>query len=330
VVRLVADACRAEGLKLALYYSVWDRHEPTYGRSPEGYTSFMKGQLRELLTNYGDIIELWFDGSWDQWSVANLDLGELYAYVHSLQPECLVYEHGNLWPYDTQTAGEFALPPERNTNLVERDGQGYFLPTEVCWTLRDNVWFYHTDVPATAVRSADEAYGIWEITIARRGVLAMDVGPDRRGLIPPEEVAVLQQVGEMIRNPVPNLAEGATVTASSQWSDEYAAAMACDGDLNTRWGGKPGSAGGEWLELDLGRPREFSRIGLYEYAQRVQAYRLEYLDGAEWKTLAEGTTIGLRHVDRFDPVTAQKLRLSIREATDVPSIYEIKVEMAGR
>lgn len=90
VVAEVAKACRKYGLEFGIYYSLWDRHQPSY-KNPEKtlYVDYMVNQLTELLTNYGDVCELWFDGGWDR-KVAEWDLDRLYKHVKKLQPTCAV------------------------------------------------------------------------------------------------------------------------------------------------------------------------------------------------------------------------------------------------
>lgn len=90
VVKAVSDACRKYGLDFAVYYSLWDRHEPSYRLEDKSkYIDFMCNQLTELLTNYGDVCELWFDGGWDR-KVADWDLDRVYRHVKSIQPKCAV------------------------------------------------------------------------------------------------------------------------------------------------------------------------------------------------------------------------------------------------
>jgi hypothetical protein len=122
--------------------------------------------------------------------------------------------------------------------------------------------------------------------------------------------------------PFGSLTVGKKAAASSIWSDGYTASMAFDGDESTRWGGAPNTTSG-WLEVDLGEPRTFNRVLILENPwNRVRKFQLQYRDGETWRTFHEGTTLGEFHL-RFDPITAQYVRLNVLEATDVPTIWEV-------
>ena len=117
-------------------------------------------------------------------------------------------------------------------------------------------------------------------------------------------------------------------SASGIWNEDYAAAMAFDGDKSTRWGGTPGSRSG-WLAVDLGEPTAFDRVAIFEAPwNRVQKFQLQYRDGEEWRTFHEGTKLGDFRL-RFKPVTAQHVRLNVLEATDVPTIWEVQFFAPG-
>jgi alpha-L-fucosidase len=121
-----------------------------------------------------------------------------------------------------------------------------------------------------------------------------------------------------------SIAQGKAVSASAEWSADYSAAKAFDGDDGTRWGAAPGSKSG-WLEADFGKPLTFDRICILENPwDRVRKFQLQYLDGETWRTFHEGTTLGEFRL-KLEPITAQQLRLNILEATDVPTIWEVQV-----
>ena len=129
-----------------------------------------------------------------------------------------------------------------------------------------------------------------------------------------------------------NLALGKKARASSQWSEQYAAAYAFDGDGNTRWNSALGKTAGEWLEVDFGRPERFSLVSVRQFDTRIARYRLQVPDGGGWRDMAAGDARGrLNWVSRFAPVEAGKLRLLVESTrgnhpeNDTPSIYEIQV-----
>ncbi|PJB65921.1 MAG: hypothetical protein CO096_17775 [Armatimonadetes bacterium CG_4_9_14_3_um_filter_66_14] len=121
-----------------------------------------------------------------------------------------------------------------------------------------------------------------------------------------------------------SIAQGKQAAASAEWSADYSAAKAFDGDEETRWGASPGSTSG-WLEVDLGKPMAFDRVVILEAPwNRVQKFQLQYREGDTWKTFHEGTTLGEFRL-KFAPVTAQHFRLNVLEANEVPTIWEVQL-----
>jgi alpha-L-fucosidase len=123
-----------------------------------------------------------------------------------------------------------------------------------------------------------------------------------------------------------SLAVGKTVTSSGDWPDpQHAARMAFDDDPNTRWGGAQDSMDG-WLEVDLGKPMTIGRLYVNEATwDRVQHHELQILEGDSWRTIHTGTTFGEEYHVEFEPVTARRVRLNILEATNVPTIWEVRL-----
>jgi hypothetical protein len=129
-----------------------------------------------------------------------------------------------------------------------------------------------------------------------------------------------------------NLARGKKARASSQWSDQYAAARAFDGDDNTRWNAAAGKTGGEWLEVDFGRRVRFNLVSVRQFDTRIAQYRMQVADGGPWRDVASGDAKGqLSWVNGFATVEADRLRLLVvstrgnNPQNDTPSIYEIQV-----
>ena len=122
-----------------------------------------------------------------------------------------------------------------------------------------------------------------------------------------------------------SLAFGCKATASGVWPDpKLDAALAFDGDPETRWGGMPNSRGG-WLAVDLAEPKTFGRVWISEAYNRIQKFELQAEEKGEWRTFCSGTTIGQDFNAQFDPVTAQHVRLNILLSSDVPTIWEVQL-----
>lgn len=123
----------------------------------------------------------------------------------------------------------------------------------------------------------------------------------------------------------PNLAEGRPATSSSDWSADYRAANATDGDDNTRWNSREGTGAGEWLAVDLGQPFAFNQVVCSQFENRIQKYKIQYWDGQAWRDAFTGGPMSKRQLDSFPEVMAQRVRLLIVDSTATPSIYELEV-----
>ena len=220
VVRELADACREEGLKLGFYYSLMDWHRPDYptGREKKArasvtkgqedynsYLEFMKSQLTELLTNYGDVLCVWFDGEWDHdpndvnskgLTVPTLDwrFDELYALVHRLQPKCLILNNHHHAMRDGEDIQGFErdAPGENKAGLspgqkVERE-----FPLETCDTMTKGAWGYQVGV--TDYKSPAEIRALLESTNGKGANLLLNVGPQPDGSLPARAVEVLSEL----------------------------------------------------------------------------------------------------------------------------------------
>lgn len=207
VVGELAEACREEGLKLFLYYSHIDWHRPDYypwgrtgrqtGRVPEGtwedYLAFMDAQLTELLTNYGEIGGIWFDGWWDK-PDADWQLERQYALVHRLQPGCLVGNNHHRAPFEGEDFQMFERDlPGENTAGYSGGVEVSRLPLESCETM-GSTWGYSIN-DRTRKSSARLIQTL--VRAAGRGAnLLLNVGPRPSGAIPEWEVDTLRRMGE--------------------------------------------------------------------------------------------------------------------------------------
>ena len=213
----ICAAFRARGLQVGIYYSLWDRYEPCY-EDDEAYAQFMMDQLTELLTGYGPVVELWFDGGWDKgnydWHDARRwHWEELYAHIKSLQPECLVINNPgtthrgeiHLYPVDLLCVervhlriGSYLMEPDTRPVRVVSKGDEHpavYLPCETCDTIRQD-WFYHAE--DTALHSPETIVSWINLSQLRGGNLLLSAPPDDRGLLLEEDCEVLRRVGELL------------------------------------------------------------------------------------------------------------------------------------
>ena len=221
VVKLIADECHKQGIQLFLYYSLldWSREDYPHetgrtgqhsGRKGKGdyahYLQFMKNQLTELLTNYGKIAGIWFDGHWDQTapegnadrsSRINWHYDEIYGLIHKLQPQCLIGNNHHLTPFDGEDFQMFErdLPGQNNSGLSFQKPSEQ-LPLETCETMNNSWGFNITD---TSYKSVKQLIHYLVNAAGRNANFLLNVGPMPNGKIQPEFIDTLKQIGKWMR-----------------------------------------------------------------------------------------------------------------------------------
>ncbi len=360
VVQLVSDACARHGIRFAIYYSLWDRHESSYS-NPAAYVIYMKRQLTELMSRYGPVAEIWLDGGWERPS-ADWNIPELYHVVKTLQPECQFTVNWTIglpsnadasnvqptqqetgypiryFPSDFRTADPY-MPKFPDPKVFTHKGNNYYFPLEATVTTNvDNHWFFNTGSAGT--KSLSFLENTFNTATAQNNLLVLNAAPNRDGVIPPESVTVLTQLAHRLGleadrpHPV-NLTNAATITAKSTWADAgYEPAKACDEDPNTRWSAAAGDLA-PWLQIDFGASTRFDRVIVNEYGEsgiyRCSSFNLQAWNGSSWEIIHTGSTLGesLR-IDLPAPVTSEKLRLQILSSTSPVSIWMLKVQDSAR
>jgi len=340
VVRQLADACAAAGLKMGLYLSPWDRHEPTYGNSP-AYNLFYLAQLRELLTNYGPLAEVWFDGACGEGPNGKKQVYDFQAYwalVRQLQPQAVIFsdegpdvrwignEHGfageTCWSLLDRTKVTVGHSDTKYLNAGDINGPDW-VPGECDVSIRKG-WFWH---PEQQPKSVPELVDIYFKSVGRNGVLLLNVPPDTTGRLAAADVAQLKAFKAAIDHIFEtDLAKGKTVhtDAVRGKAAEFVPQNMLDHNPGTYWA-PDDTALQAAIEIELGQPTTFNVARLQEpitFGQRIQAYRLEYWADQQWHPIVSGTTIGYKKLDRFTAVTARRVRLVIEKARACPLINE--------
>ncbi|MEH6422284.1 alpha-L-fucosidase, partial [Pseudomonas sp. CGJS7] len=331
VVREFVDACRAEGWGVGFYLSPWDRHEPRYG-SGKAYDDFYIAQLTELLTNYGPVIEVWFDGANGEGPNGKrqaYDWPRIHRTVRELQPEAVIFSDagpdvrwiGNERGVAGSTCWAMVDParvpypgydrPWVGEALQQGDPHGsVWRPGETDVSIRPG-WFWHAAEDAK-VRSADNLIDLYCSSVGRNSKLLLNVPPTRAGRFHDTDVARLAEFGRKRAALFAggNRLAGARVRASDGQTPE----RALDGDADSFWRAEAGEA---WLEFELEQEIEFDLLCLQEAiadGQHVANHRFEIWRDGAWRTVAWGTTIGCKRLERFEPVRARRLRLVIEHA----------------
>ncbi len=221
IVKLISDECHKQGIKLFLYYSLLDWRRADYphesGRTGQGtgrkgngnyasYLQFMKNQLTELLTNYGEITGIWFDGHWDQTnpegetdrsSRIDWHYTEIYGLIHQLQPQCLVGNNHHLTPFPGEDFQMFErdLPGENKSGLSFQE-TSQKMPLETCETMNNSWGFNITD---TSYKSVNQLVHYLINASGRNANFLLNVGPMPNGVIQPEFVDTLHEIGKWLQ-----------------------------------------------------------------------------------------------------------------------------------
>jgi alpha-L-fucosidase len=185
-------------------------------------------------------------------------------------------------------------------------------------------WFWHQDQDAK-VRSVDNLVDLYFQSVGRNSLLLLNLPPNTEGLVSEPDVRAMAGFRERLAAIFKtDLAAGKPATASNTRDGDaaFGPQAAVDGKPETYWATDNDARSG-WLEIDLGKPTALTIARLEEpitLGQRIAAYRIEYLDGNEWKTIVRGTTIGRKKLDRFAPVTARRVRLVIDKSLECPLV----------
>jgi alpha-L-fucosidase len=329
VVRELTDACKQEGLRAGLYLSPWDRNAPVYGDSPR-YNDFYCDQLTELLTRYGPIAEVWFDGANGEGPNGRrqvYDWPRVFSLVRRLQPQAVMFsdagpdvrwcgnESGSAGDPNWATMDPAAVPypgaPGDAVIAALQHGDPHgsvWRPAEVDVSIRPG-WFYH---PAEdeRVKTVDALTDIWFASVGRNAKLLLNVPPTRDGLLHATDVARLAALRAHLTGVL---------------GEDFAAGR------RVQWRGRgPAATAGE---VDLGRTVTAAVIRLEEditQGQRVARYAVYGSVDGPWQELSRGTTIGHRKVDRFSPAPVRRLRVIVEEAIEpLPSRVRIGVYGLG-
>ena len=350
VVRELADACREEGLKFAVYLSPWDRNHAEYGRP--AYVTYFRNQLRELLTNYGDIFEVWFDGAngGDGWygganetrkidRTTYYEWPETYKMIRELQPNCLIWNDGSDRGDLRWVGTEAGNVGETNWSLLNKEGEvtwpmlhfgledgDSWVPGETNTSIRPG-WFYHTTEDAH-VKSLSKLMDTYYKSVGRNSTLLLNFPIMPNGRIHPTDslrgIAFKKMIDEVFENDLTKTALISPLNIPKRTGDDVA-------DLDKAW------SGGRLI--DFLKPTTFNRFVVEEdirYGQRVKKFSLEAEIDGQWIPLKDMlvengdglTTIGHRRIICFPTVTATRLRFIVLDKKCDPIIKRTAVYLA--
>ena len=320
VVRELRKACDKYDMKFGVYLSPWDRNAECYGDSPR-YNDFFIRQLTELLTNYGEVHEVWFDGANGEGPNGRkqvYDWEAFYKTIQRLQPKAVMAIMGDdvrwvgnekglgretEWSATVLTPGIYTRSEENNTRLgvfskakdlgsrsmLAEATELFWYPSEVDVSIRPG-WFYHAEED-TKVKSLKHLSDIYFQSVGYNSVLLLNIPPDRRGLIHEADVKRLKDFAAYRKRV---FADNRVVKGRKEWNavsgSEKIYSLKSESEINV-----------VMLQEDIAK------------GQRVESFAIEVLTEQGWQEVGQGTTVGYKRLLRFPAVKASQLKVKINE-----------------
>lgn len=330
VVRELRDACKKYGIKFGVYLSPWDRNASCYGDSP-AYNQFFIEQLTELLTNYGEVHEVWFDGANGEGPNGKkqiYDWDAILKTIRRLQPKAVTAIMGDdvrwvgnekgigretEWSATVLTPGIYPRSGEQNKELgifgkakdlggrdiVARATELFWYPSEVDVSIRPG-WFYHADQDKQ-VKSLSHLTDIYFKSVGYNSVLLLNIPPDLRGLINENDVQRLKEFSGYLKN-------------------TFARNYVLKG--NEAWHGTSGTV----RQYDIQKDALVNAFMIQEdisKGQRIESFLVEAYKDGSWIHMAEGTTVGYKRLVRFSDTRPERIRVTIRSARGVADVAAV-------
>ena len=358
IVKEFTEACAKYGIKAGLYLSPWDRNHAGYGTT--AYLTYYKNQLRELLTNYGKISEVWFDGAngGDGYyggakETRTIDKKSYYPWkdireiVYQLQPEASIFSDAGPdihWIGNERgIAGETCWSMLDRTKVAVGDADSDYLNTGdyygSSWVVGQcdvsirRGWFFHT-TDDESVKTPSQLVDLYYRSVGRNAVFLLNLPPNRDGLFAEKDVASLKKFKEILdKTFLENRVTNAKVTASSQFSKEakFSPDHLTDNDTNSYWAAAAGKRQAS-LEMSIDSTKKFDRILLQEpvrFGQRIASFDIQLLRPGRWQTIASGTSIGFKRLLRITPIAGSKIRINIWDANNTPALSNFGIYKAA-
>jgi alpha-L-fucosidase len=359
IVGELAAACKKHGIKFGIYLSPWDRHQASYG-TPE-YIDYYYKEMRELLTNYGEISEVWLDGAnggdgWYGGSKENrtidrrnyYDFPRLYQLINQLQPNAVIFSDGGPgcrwmgnergfagttnWSFLRSKDVYPGYDKSYELNSGHADGDKW-IPGECDVSIRPG-WFYHPEEDSK-VKSVDDLVEIYYKSVGRNAQMLLNFPVDRRGLIFHTDSAnAVNFHKQILREMKTDLLKGKIASATDTRGSKFSVKSLTDGKRDTYWATHDGITTAQ-VTFKLPREEKIDRVLLQEYiplGQRVKSFVIEYWQDGKWAAVnahEETTTIGYKRIVRFDTVKTSQLRVRFLDARGPLCISRISAYYSG-
>ena len=363
VVKELRAACDKYDMKFGVYLSPWDRNAKCYGDSPR-YNDFFIRQLTELLTNYGEVHEVWFDGANGEGPNGKkqvYDWDAFYQTIQRLQPKAVMAIMGDdvrwvgnekgvgretEWNATVLTPGIYARSQENNKRLgvfskaedlgsrkiLEKATELFWYPSEVDVSIRPG-WFYHSREDHQ-VKSLAKLVDLYYRSVGHNANFLLNFPVALNGKISPVDSARAVQWYQTIQNDFKeNLLKGCYVQASNKRGRNFSPNKAVDGDWDTYWATDDGVTSGS-LTFTLTHPTDVNRLVIQEYiplGQRVRSFNIELEQGGKWipaQTVDSTTTVGYKRIVRFQTEKAEKIRINFTDARGPLCINNVEAYLA--
>lgn len=359
IVRELRNACDKYGLKMGLYLSPWDRNYAGYGT--RSYIDYYYKQLEQLMTQYGDLFEVWFDGAngGDGYyggarEKRTIDRRTYYNFpkinemVAKWQPNAVIFSDGgpgcrwvgNESGYASATNWAFlrskdvypGYPEYRTLQYGHADGDAW-VASECDTSIRPG-WFYHPEED-DKVKTPEQLVDLYYRSVGHNGTLLLNFPVDRNGLINPVDSANAVAFHKIIKRELSkNLLKGLKPKVSSVREGAFGAKNITDGNWDSYWATPDGVTSGS-MEFEFKRPTLVNRLMLQEYitlGQRVKSFVVEVKVGNQWQKVdcrEETSTIGYKRLLRFQSVKAKALRITITDARGPLCINNVEAFYGG-
>jgi alpha-L-fucosidase len=353
LIKELKEACDEYGLKMGIYYSPWDRNHADYGK-PE-YITYMRDQLTELLTNYGDIFEVWFDGAnggTGFYGGANeerkvdkkgyYDWENTIALVRELQPHAVIfgdagpdvrwvgnengYAYSTTWSNLMRDSVYAGMPEYADEYSPGQENGTHYVHPEADVSIRPG-WYYH-EYEDHKVKTLAELLDIYYLSIGQNSSLLINFPVDKRGLIHETDEAQILKLAQKIKEDfAEDLAKKVKVETSNSRGKGFEAKQVLNDQKNSYWAASDGQIQNS-LTFTFSQPTAVNRFLAQEHialGQRIKSFSLEgHIDG-KWQMITEGTTIGHKRILRFAEVKVSALRLNILDAKACPTLAKVSI-----
>lgn len=344
VIKELSEACKEYGIKMGVYLSPWDQNHPTYGTAD--YNNVFAATLDEILSSYGEIFEQWFDGACGVEMKFHYDWKLFRETVYKNQPNAIIFsdtgpgcrwignERGFAGATNWSTFNVTGYLPGRDAPPLDTLNSGncngsHWSPGEVDVSIRPG-WFYS---PSTdnQVKSVSKLMQIYYESVGRNATLLLNVPPDRRGKIHPNDSLRLMEFKRERDAAFKNRVTPKSVSADNIRGGEgssYYPSNITDNDYDTYWATDDAVTTAS-ITLNLKKNSKVNMILLQEFiplGQRVKEFNIEALnDKGEWVKIASGTTIGYKRIIRFNEVKSSGIRVNITKTLAPPTLNNIEL-----